>query len=113
MPESSRRATRQVWIRLLVFLGAIVAYLPADLSNNGDLPTNPVLLVTGLWLAIYAFPMAWYSLRWTFGVGDVRPSLGPLVTSLAAGLTFTVDALKVKAVQLPDTLPAPMLGSSM
>jgi hypothetical protein len=92
MSDRSRRAINQVWLRLLVLVGVFGLTAVVYVLNGGDgVPTAPYLMVPGLWLALFSFPMTWYGLRWGFGVSDIHPFLGPLVTSLTAAASFIID----------------------
>ncbi|WP_436535796.1 hypothetical protein [Actinoplanes sp. HUAS TT8] len=105
MSAEQRRAANQVWIRLLVVLAVFAAYYPIYESNNGDLPDNPILLILGLWLGLYSFPMGWYALRSTFGIGDVHPQLAPAVTVAVAFVAFVIDVANIKMFKVDEVLP--------
>lgn len=105
LDDGARRMARVVFLRsaLPIVVPVLIVLALVYLSKNE--PPSGILFLLAFplyaWCALLMPFMFFYGLRWVFGVGDVNPDLGPLVSTLAAVTTFWLDGV------LPSYDPRP------
>ncbi|HLU97283.1 MAG TPA: DUF4190 domain-containing protein [Thermobifida alba] len=85
---SVRRSAGSLLITFLLGLSVRAGLLPAV--------PFPLGWFLGWWVIIFALSMMWYALRWVFGVSDVHPLLGPVVSAATAVFAFTMETITVQ-----------------
>ncbi|MBU2665609.1 hypothetical protein KOI35_19035 [Actinoplanes bogorensis] len=97
-----RQVLRRVAIMAVVAGGLLLSAVVVPESAQDATPDSsavlwPIVIATA-WLTVFGWSMMWYAIRWTYGVSEIDPMLGPAVTAVSA----VVGAIVGQIVDLGD-----------